>query len=134
MYIEAGNFNQSRVVNQLGKYLWKNLDGAYEFQKSSNTYDVYTVILYQIPVEIIEEYNLDGKYKDVNEMKIDINITTYGDKIRINFIEVDPDEQTLGQKIFDLSKGNDLKFLRDELMRYLYMRLNKLFKNYEFLY
>lgn len=89
----------SQQVNRVGKYLYKHLDGAYDYKKSGNMYDVYCTLLYQLKPEF------GGEVNDVKEMTIDINITTYQNKLRINTIEMTPKERTLG---FDLMKPEDL--------------------------
>jgi len=125
----------SQKVNTLGKYLYKNLAGAYDFKKSSNMFDVYTVVLYQIPYEIIKKYDLqEDKYKEVHEMEINISITTYGNKIRVNFIELTPEEVTLGHHAYDLEKYKNYKDLRDAIYWFLCDRLSKRYEDYDFLF
>ena len=126
--------NPGKFVNTLGKYFYKHLDGAFSFEKSSNMFDVYTVILYQAPIEVIQKYGLEGKQADTNEAVIDINITTYQNKIRINFIMQDPEEFTLGHRVFNLEKSKDMEFIRDESMLYLKKRLEKYYEGFDFLF
>ena len=95
----------SQSVNSIGKYLYKNLSGSINFKKSSNMFDIWTIVLYQIPSELIKKYNLtEDKYKEDHEMVININITTYQEKIRVNLIEETPDEVTLGCQVLNLEK------------------------------
>lgn len=114
----------SQQVNRVGKYLYKHLDGAYEFRKSGNMYDVYCTLLY----ELKEEYG--GTKNDVQEMTININITTYQNKLRINTIEMTPQERTLG---FDLMKPEELVDLQTAMaiiQRKVGNRIRKAYKEY----
>ena len=114
----------SQQVNRVGKYLYKHLDGAYEFRKSGNMYDVYCTLLY----ELKEEYG--GTKNDVQEMTININITTQQNKLRINTIEMTPQERTLG---FDLMKPEELVDLQTAMaiiQRKVGNRIRKAYKEY----
>ena len=125
----------SQRVNSLGKYLYKNISGAFDFKKSANMYDVYMIVLYQIPYEIRKKYDItEGKYKEVNEMTININITTYSNKIRINFIEQTPEELTLGHHVYDLAKYPTFKPLSEDIIWFLQNRLEKRYEDYDFLF
>lgn len=118
----------SQQVNRVGKYLYKHLDGAYEFRKSGNMYDVYCTLLY----ELKEEYG--GTKNDVQEMTININITTYQNKLRINTIEMTPQERTLG---FDLMKPEELVDLQTAMaiiQRKVGNRIRKAYKDYLILF
>lgn len=131
----------SQTVNSVGKYLYKHLPGAINFKKSSNMFDVWTLVLYQIPYDIIKKYNItEDKYKEVYEMVININITTYNTKLRVNLIEESPDELTIGCQTFDverLKKKNPQAYfnnIMDSIMDYLIRRLEKHYEDYDFLY
>lgn len=118
----------SQQVNRVGKYLYKHLDGAYEYHKSSNMYDVYCTLLY----ELKEEFG--GIRNDVKEMTININITTYQNKLRINTIEMTPQERTLG---FDLMKPEelvDLQAAMNIIKKKVGNRIRRAYKNYTILF
>jgi hypothetical protein len=115
-------------VNRLGKYIYKNLEGAFKFRTLSNTFDVYVTLLYALK----EEYG--GSPNDVNEMTINISLTTYQNKVRINTIEMDPNERTLG---FDLMQPNELVDLRramDVVVRKVGNRIRKAYRDYTILF
>lgn len=133
----------SQTVNSLGKYLYNNLSGAFNYKRSSNMFDIWTIVLYQIPYELTKKYNIiENEYKDVYEMVININITTYQEKIRVNLIEETPDEFTIGCKVFNLEKlreqhpNQQLYFdaIKDATMDYLIARLEKHYEDFDFLY
>lgn len=134
----------SQLINSLGKYLFKNLGGSINFKKSSNTFTLWTLILYQIPYSIIKKYNLPNiQETDVQEMTICIDMTTYQNKLRFNIIEETPDQQTLGCKVINLqlSKYQNVKtnqelfhIVMEELQKYIYSQLSKRYDGYDFLY
>lgn len=135
MYIISNKqLKPQQEVNTLGKFLFKNIDSAYKQNKSSNMYDVWIAVVYEIPKHVIDLYDLDERYQNTNEMNINLNITTYSNKIRINIIEVSPDELTLGSKTYDLEKFSDYYYLRDNLMNYLYKRLEKRYEGFDFIF
>ena len=73
IYIRSANQNNlpaSTQVNRVGKFLYNHLDGAYKYTKSSNMYDVYVTLLYQLKPEY------GGGVNEVEEMTININICT----------------------------------------------------------
>ena len=131
LYIKSAsqqNIPASLQVNRAGKFLYKHLDGAYKYEKSSNMYDVYVTLLYQLKPECSSEVN------DVQEMTININITTYQNKIRINTIEMTPMERTLG---FDLMKPEemiDLKTAMEIIKWKVGNRIRKAYKDYLILF
>lgn len=95
IYAESGYpmMSANKQVNRVGKYIYKHFDGAYKYDQHANECDIYITILY----ELKEEYG--GTKNDVQEMTIDVNITTYSNKLRVNTLEVTPQKRTLG---FDL--------------------------------
>ena len=122
-------YQGGQAVNIIGKYLFKHIDGAYSFKKGANTYDVYFTILYQLK----EDYRTD-KDHDMHEMNINISITTYSDKLRMNIIEISPREKTLGFNTFSLSKYDDLQAGYELVMRSIQKRLQKEYEDYDFIF
>lgn len=124
-----------QLVNTVGKYLYKNIDSAFKFDKSSNMFDVYFTILYEVPREIRKKYNLtEEKYNQLNEMTININITTYQNKLRINLTEQDPHELTLGSLIYNPDKDENINSLRLKILTYLQKRLEKRYDGWDFIF
>lgn len=123
----------SQQVNRVGKYLYKTLDGAFKFKVSSNMYDVYVTLLYQIPR--LQQIPGKGKdYNDVHEMTLDINITTYQNKIRVNIIELTPDERTLGFDLFKPEEMKDLQLAKKLILDKVRRRVSKAYQDYDFLF
>lgn len=123
----------SQQVNRIGKYLFKHIDGAFKYSKSSNQFDIYFTLLYQIPYW----ERIPGKgseYNDVHEMTIDINLTTYQNKLRVNVIELAPEERTIG---YDLYRPEVLMDLPDAMKLIWFgviKRVSKAYKNYDFIF
>lgn len=124
----ANSVPASLQVNRVGKFLYKHLEGAYDYKKSGNMCDVYCTLLYQLKEE------LGGDPNDVQEMTININITTYQNKLRINTVEMTPMERTLG---YDIMKPEDLVDLRkamDVVIWKVGNRIRKAYKDYIILF
>lgn len=116
------------MVNRLGKYLYNHLDGAFKYKKSGNTFDIYTTLLY----ELKEEYG--GAKNDVREMTLNINITTYQNKIRVNTIEVTPDEMTLGYDLLKPELLDDLDAAQSVIMTKVHKHIDKAYNHHITLY
>lgn len=124
-----------QLVNKLGRFMYKHLDGAFKIENTANMCDVYITVLYAIPRDIIELYKLyEPKYSEVNEMTIDINITTYQNKIRVDTIEVTPEEATLGFDLFPPEKLEDLNKALQLVYGKVCKRIQKRFEDFEFLF
>ena len=120
----------SKQVKRIGQYLYKHIDGAYDFKSSSNNYDVYFLLLYELKKELREP----GKEYPVQEMKININVTTYQNKVRINIIEITPKERTIGFDLYTPEKVQDLQKAYPVIMEKIYKRIYRAYEDYYFLY
>ena len=121
-----------QLVNNLGRYLYKHIDSAYKGVNSANTYDVYMIVYYQLP----GEKQIPGKddINDVHEMIINLNLTTYQNKIRLNMNEVTEDEWTFGQMIISPEKLEDMDKVRKMILDRVHKRLEKQFSEYDFIF
>ena len=129
------NLQANQLVNKLGNYLYRHIDSAYKIDKTRNTCDVYVTVLYQIPQDIIDLYKLyEPKYAGTNEMNINISITTYQNKIRVDTIEVTPEEKTLGFDLFPPEKLQDLNTALELIYRKVCRRIEKEFEDFEFIF
>lgn len=123
----------NQQVNRVGKYLYKNLDGAFKIKNLSNTCDVYTTVLYQIPY--LQRIPGKGKeYNDVHEMTLNLNITTYQNKVRINIIEMDPNERTIGYDLYKPEVLEDLDFACQLIFQKVCKKISKAYEDYDFLF
>lgn len=122
-----------QVLNKVGKYLYKHIDSAYKIQFSGNMCDVYIKVYYQL--KYWDRIPGKGKeFNDVHEMPIDINLTTYQNKIRVNIIEADENERTLGHFVFKDSDLLDLKLAKDIVLDAVQTVVVKNYSNYDFLF
>lgn len=128
IYGKQDTLPASKQVNRVGKYLYNHLDGAFKNVKSSNTYDVYVTLLY----ELKEEYG--GIKNDVQEMTINISITTYQNKIRVNTIEMTPEERTLGFDLFPPEAMDDLLEGSKLILSKVRRRIEKAYQKYNILF
>lgn len=117
-----------QYVNTISNYLYRHIDTSYNQKHSSNMSDVYFQVYYQM---IQPDDTLDST---LQEMNIDLNITTYRDKIRINVLELTPDEFTLGMKTFTYKDNMNLAKLMTDVLQYVDKRLTKCYSDREFVY
>lgn len=110
----------SKQVSRIGKYLYNHLDGAYKFKTGSNEYDVFLTIAYTD-----ESGNED-------ELSLDINLTTYQNKIRMNIIAMEPSERTIGFDVFKPEQVQNLEKAYKKILDKVDKRLCKAFPGYEF--
>lgn len=135
----SGNKNNNNIlqagqqVNRVGKYLYKHIDGAFKIEYSVNTCDVYMLVLYQIP-RLNRIPGRGPEYNGMHEMTLNLNITTYQNKLRVNMIEVSPNEKTLGHKVYAPEKLMNLQeaqhFILNDVIKYL----QKEYAEYDFLF
>ena len=126
-------FSANQQVNRIGRYLYNNIDGAFKYKKSSNTFDVYFTLLYQLP-SYMQDESKGRDYNDVHEITVDINITTYQNKIRVNTIELTPMQRTLGYDIYDPCTLEDLESAKKKIFNKVCKKVCKAYSEYEFLF
>ena len=114
----------NQLVNKIGKYLYRHIDGSYKIQFSVNTCDTYMFMYYQASGE------------EMNQMNFDISITTYQNKIRINITEITTLEKTIGQLIYKpevYEKMNEATFLA-KILDDVIAKIEKEYQEYEFVF
>lgn len=125
-------------VKRLGKYLKDNLTGVFKVTEPPNEYIIYTTILYQIKPEVrkaLKRYQKEfqGKEEDIYEMNIYLNLTTYKQFIRINVIELDENEQTLGYMRLSQQDLMSLPYCKTKIMEFVKKVIEKKYEDYEVL-
>ena len=116
------NMQSGQLVNKIGKYLYKRIDGSYKIQFSVNTCDVYMFMYYQ------------AKGEEMHQMNFNISITTYQSKIRVNITEITVLEKTIGQIIYQpktIGEMNENDFL-SKVYRDVIGKIAKEYSEYEF--
>ena len=130
---ERFNIPANLTVKKVAKYLKKTIDSAYKLTFSSNNADVFFVVYYQKPV-LSDKPGGKLTYGDLQEMHIQINLTTYQNKVRVNMYEISPSERTLGHDVFLPESLVDLNYARAEILNKIEKRVRKLYENYEFIF
>ena len=125
-------------VKRLGKFLKNNLEGVYKVQEPPNEYVIYTTILYQVDPKVrkaMKPYQKEfhGIEEEVYEMNIYLNITTYSQYIRVNVIQLDEYEQTLGFLRLSPDDLISLPFCKQKILRYVKKVIEKKYQGYEVL-
>lgn len=119
-------------VKKVGQYLYKHIDGAFKSNSGPNMFDVWFNMLYEIPP------SKDPRYKRLDdtlyEIVINLNLTTYQNKVRINIIEVTPNARTLGFDVFLPEQLDDLERVKQMVMERVHQRIAKAYKDYDFVY
>lgn len=125
-------------VKRLGKFLKDNLTGVYKVQEPPNEYIIYTTILYQVDPELRKamkryEKEFHGIEEDIYEMNIYFNVTTYSKYIRVNIIQLDDYEITLGYLRFEPKDLISLPYCKQKLLAYTKKVIEKKYAGYEVL-
>ena len=130
-----------QIINSLGKYLFKSLDGAIDFNKKSNEFELNTLVLYEIPKEVIKTYNLnEDEYGELYEAELQISLTSYDTKLRMNIYCIRPENLVLGHMTLDVSRYEDMdntqffKLVEEKLLAYIRKRLEAVFGGFEFIF
>ena len=122
-----------QMVNKVGKYLYNHIDGALRFKKGPNSFDIWFILYYQIPY--LQRIPGRGReYNSLHEMTININITTYQNKIRINTIECDDNEMTLGYDLWKPEQLQNLDEMRDPILQKIIKHVEKKYQDYDFVF
>ena len=132
-YTDSNLLPASKAVKELGRYLYKNIDSAYDQTSSGNMYDIYMTVYYQVP-EYMQVPWMDEQYNDLQEMNILLNLTTYQNKIRINILVNDENEKTLGYYLLSPETLHDIEKAKSTILKIVKKRLNKEFEDYEFIF
>lgn len=131
--VDINSIAPGQLVNKLGEYLYKELDSAYSFNKSSNLYEVYLEAYYQVPH--YPDHPQDKiKYDEIKTMKLMISLTHYDETIRINLIELGEYEPTIAHKTYKIKELETLNNARTTIEKLIRDSLTKYFKDYEFIF
>lgn len=124
----------NQLVNQVGQYLYKHIDSAYKAVRSSNTYDIYMFVYYQLPrLQQIPGKEKEG-YNDVHQMNINISLTTYQNKIRVNIHELTPNQWTFGYILVPPENLKTVEDSRQLIYEKVIQKIKNHYKDYLFLF
>lgn len=117
-------FEPGTMINKVGRYLSKNIDGAYKLEFHPMDCEVYMRMYYQVP----------GSPDSFDEMKFFISITSYSNKLRINLTEDTEMEKTIGQLILFPDELYDLDRIKKRVLTMIRKSINKEFAEFDFVY
>lgn len=119
----------NQQINRIGKYIYHNIDGAVGYKTKPNKSIVTFLMYFQYDPDKVEQYDID-----LQEIKIEIDITTYNNKIRVDMIELDPNERTLGYYLYSPESANDITYIKDDILNKLNKRIRKFYGRFLYLY
>lgn len=115
-------------INKIAKYIYKHTDGAYKLSFGVNQVDVYMYFYY---------HSGTSSDEPVKQMNLDINMTGYDNKIRLNVTEIDDMENTfVGTTIpvESLDTLEDLEYLRKIVYNKIVKGIEKEYADYDIIY
>ena len=119
----------NQQINQIGKYIYHNIDGAVSYKTKPNKSIVTFLMYFQNDPDKVEQSDID-----LQEIKIEIDITTYNNKIRVDMIELDPNERTLGYYLYSPESASDIRYIKDDILNKLNRRIRKFYGQFLYLY
>lgn len=122
-----------QVLNKIGKYIYKHIDGAYKIQFSSNQCDVWFNVYYQ-PKYYDRIPGKGEQYNDVKTMSINLNLATYQDKIRVNVIDGSGYGKTLGHFVLKDTDLSSFQAARDVIYDTTIRIIVKNYKDTDFIF
>ena len=130
--IPPGVIPPEQLVNRIGKYMYKHIDGSFKYELKPLMYDFWFTMLYEIP----KPTNPGHKRIDdsVFEITIHLSITTYQKKIRVNVIEETPNQRTLGHDVFKPEQVVDPEIAKQRIMERVHQRIAKAYRDYDYVY
>ena len=125
-------------VKRLGKFLANNLTGVYKIKEPPNEFVIYSTILYQVDPEVRKamkpyQKEFQGIEENIYEMNIYYNITTYGKFIRLDIIQLDEHEITLGFLRLKPEDLISLPYCKQKILDYTKKVVEKHYDGYEVL-
>ena len=124
-------------VNKIAKYIKKHTEGAYKLTFSPMTADVYITIYYEVPEDVrnlMKKYDAKLEHEELQSMNIDISITSYQNKVRINVIRMDDNEKTLGHFVLKPEDIEDLGSMLEAIRAKVSSFIEKEYQDYDFVF
>lgn len=125
------NVPLNTLINQIGKYLYNHIDGAINYKTSANHAIVEIMLLYQRKPE---DKTGDLHEDDMHEMHMELDLTTYSDKIRLNIIRLDENEKTLGSYTIRVEQPIDYIEIQNQVIAKVRKSLIKEYNMFEFIF
>ena len=119
----------NQQINRIGKYLYHNTDGAVSYRTEPNKSIVTFLMYFQDDPNTVAQSDFN-----LNEIKIEIDVTTYNNKVRVDMIELDPNQRTLGYYLYSPESTQDMKYIRNDILNKLNKRIRKFYGQFLYLY
>lgn len=116
------------LVKQLGNEIYKYMYGRDKRKSSSDMFDIWSTMVFGLK----EEFG--GYPNDLEKMTVNINITTYSNKIRVNTIEVSPEEKTLGCDIYVPAKFDSVRSMFNKIFQNISKHIKDEYRDYDILF
>ena len=111
-------------VNRVAKYIYNHTDGAYKIKFGANYVDVYMRVYYHTGVAD----------EPVQEMKLDINMTSYSGKIRYNVTELTVMENTFLHGTIQMKSANQYQEVKTAIYERIKRAIQEEFAEYDFIF
>jgi len=111
-------------VNQIAKYIQKKTAGVYKIKFGVNEVDIF-LIMY---------YHTGHRTDPVQEMDLDINMTSYNGKIRFNVTEMNEMENTIVHGVIEVTDPSDLETTRQNIFKKIVKGIEKTYEDYEVIF
>lgn len=122
--IYSSKVNPGTAVNKLGKFLYKNIDGAFKMSFKAMSCEILMRMYFQVP----------GDADSMEEMIFSIDIVSYANKIRINITEQTEMEKTIGQIIIDPDKVDQIDEIKKKILNRIQKYIAKEYAEFDFVY
>lgn len=119
----------NQQINRIVKYLYHNIDGAISYRTEPNKSIVTFLMYFQDDPSTVNQSDFN-----LNEIKIEIDVTTYNNKVRVDMIELDPNQRTLGYYLYSPESIQDMKYIRNDILNKLSKRIRKFYGQFLYLY
>ena len=121
------------IIRNVSKYIYKHIGDPVKYTTRPQSISVFFTIYYQIPIAG-DRPGSPMQYGDVYDMIIEMNLVTYANKIRVNILEISPEEYTIGHKVYDPDEFLNVSELQSLIIDDTYTAIKKRFEDYEFIF
>lgn len=111
------------LLKPLAKYLYTNIGSATSWTSQSN------VVTVQFTVYIVHPIDVEGQ--TIDHVDLEVNITTYSNKIRIELFEKTPLERTLAFYVYTPENVQDFKYMKTDILKKIKKAVTKYYEGIE---
>ena len=121
----------SQIVNGLGKFFKKHLTGSGIIEKRSNDCTVIIPLSYKVKPEndALDDVISCDTHDEMGTITVEISITTYDNKIRVNIFNGD---LTIDHKTYNIALFNDYETECIKILNYSKKKIINKFPQYDF--